>query len=88
MNGLTVCGGWERTGDNVNTSNACKTLGPRGWETSHTLSQGRVKHVSWRTDDGILRMGGLSSETSKTTEVAGQDGSVAGGPFGLLYNTG
>ena len=43
MNGLTVCGGWERTGDNVNTSNACKTLGPRGCAgkpLTHSVKEG------------------------------------------------
>ena len=92
MNGLTVCGGWDANDEKPTPLGDCKTLGGRfgGWETSHTLSEGRVKHVSWRRDDGIVLMGGFSSGTYNfnTTEVAGQDGSVAEGPFGLKYETG
>ena len=77
MNGLTVCG----NGDN------CVTLGPRGWVTTHNLTQGRSYHVSWRRDADILLMGGLTSGTEKTTEVVGDTGSVAEGPFALKYST-
>ena len=79
MNGLTVCGGGSVTG-----SNKCLTLGPRGWETSHILSQRRSGHVSWRRENGILLIGGRTAETQKTTEMAGQDGSV-NGPFNLKH---
>ena len=72
MDGLTACGG---QGDN------CVTLGPRGWETSQTLSQGRRGHVSWKRDTDILLMGGLTSHTQVTTEVAGDTGSVKEGTF-------
>ena len=90
MNGLTVCGGWEGNRENVNTIDDCKTLGLGGWETSHTLIQGRVKHVSWKSDEDILLMGGLSStyDQINTTEVAEKDGSVADSPFWLKYELG
>ena len=82
MNDLTVCGGWDANDEAVGF---CMTLGPKGWETTHNLSQARDSHVSWRRDNGILLMGGDSSETYNTTEVAGQDGSVVDGLFRLQY---
>ncbi len=81
MNGLTVCGG---IGDNEYN---CMTLGPRVWIKTHTLSQGRYGHVTWRRDNDILLMGGNTSGTYKTTEVVGDTGSVEKGPFALKYRT-
>ena len=83
MNGLTVCGG----GEDANKSANCVTLGPRGWETSHTLSQRRHYHVSWRRDSGIILMGGDFGGTDMTTEVAEDTGTVAEGTFALKYRT-
>ena len=78
MNGLTVCGGY------YNNDN-CMTLGLRGWEISHNLSTSRYLHISWRRHNhGILLMGGYTSGTDQTTELAGQDGSV-NGPFNLKH---
>ena len=84
MDGLTVCGGRD---DDWLQNDDCITLGLRGWETSHTLSQERTHHVTWRRDNGLLLMGGNLPKNNKTTEVAVEDGSVAGGPFGLIYET-
>ena len=84
MDGLTVCGGRD---DDWVQNDDCITLGLRGWETSHTLSQERAQHVAWRRDNGLMLMGGEASGTRNTTEMAGQDGSVTNGPFGLQYPT-
>ena len=84
MDGLTVCGGRD---DDWVQNDDCITLGLRGWETSHTLSQERAQHVAWRRDNGLMLMGGEASGTRNTTEMAGQDGSVTNGPFGLKYPT-
>ena len=83
MNWLTVCGGQGNNTDN------CVTMGPpREWKTSHTLSQGRSGHVSWRHGDiDILLMGGLTSGTQMTTEVVGYPFSVKEGTFDLKYRT-
>ena len=79
MNGLTVCGGVAANNDN------CMTLGLRGWKTSHHLSTSRYYHVAWRRHNhGIMLMGGYTSGTKNTTELAGQDGSV-NGPFNLHH---
>ena len=79
MNGFIVCGGgYSDNGDN------CMTLGARGWNKTHKLSQRRFDHVSWRRDADILLMGGYSSGYDMTTEVAG---SLAEGPFALKYKT-
>ena len=69
MNWLTACGGQGNNTDN------CVTIGPGKWnvewKTSHTFSQGRGGHVSWRKDSDIdiLLMGGLTSGTQMTTEA-------------------
>ena len=82
MNGLTVCAGYPANNDN------CMTLRLQGWETSHNLSTSRYWHVAWRRQShGILLMGGVTSETYQTTEMAGQDGTVTKGPFGLKNQT-
>ena len=83
MNGLTACGGYDGNADIAN----CVTLGPGGWKTSHTLSQGRSGHVSLKSNTGIVLMGGDTSGTEMTTEVVGDNGSVAEGPFALEYRT-
>ena len=82
MNDLTVCGGYAAYNDN------CMTLGLGGWEISHNLSTSRYRHVAWRRQNyGILLMGGWTTGTEFSTEMAGQDGSVTNGTFGLKYKT-
>ena len=63
QDGPVMCGG-----DNQQFAQSCYTFGVEGdWTKSHQLVTERVLHSSWKTDQGILLMGGKDSEN--TTEL-------------------
>ena len=74
---LTACGG-----SGARTS--CLTFDGE-WEQSHSLSEERLKHVSWQSPAGILLMGGGSSST--TTELLSTTTDTTTANFSLPYGT-
>ena len=69
-----------RTCDTITIQRDPKTNLPKYWNWNkvekHKLTLPRIDHCSWAVDDGVLLMGGDTSETIKTTELAKYDGSV------------
>ena len=75
QDGPVMCGG-----ENNHFSQSCYTFSAEGkWTKSHNLSTERVLHCSWKTEQGILLMGGNGTE-GKTTEL-GTDWSQSGITF-------
>ena len=73
QDGAVMCGG-------ENNSHSCYTFSEEGkWTKSHNLTTERVYHCSWKTEQGILLMGGNGTE-QKTTEL-GADWSQSGITF-------
>ena len=82
QDGLVQCGG-----DHSRTS--CHTLNTdtAQWTKTHSLSEERSRHSSWRREDGsILLIGGDDSRT--TTELVSDSSGVSTPGFTLKYETG
>ena len=78
MDSLEICGGYY-------TSTTCITFTSGQWVTSHALTEERLEHTSWSTQDGIVLMGG--SYSGMTTEII-SEGEYEGVPgYDLQYNT-
>ena len=73
---FTACGGWE-------TRTSCDTFDGE-WEQSHSLSEGRLRHVSWQSPAGILLMGPYSSTI---TELLSTTTDTTTANFSLPYRT-
>ena len=81
QDGLTQCGG-------VLSSKYCHTLNTdtAQWTKTHSLSERRREHASWRREDGkILLIGGYWSNT--TTELVSDSSGVSTPGFTLKYET-
>ena len=79
QDGPWACGG-------IGTEKSCDKWSQESWTRSHNLSVRRDYHVSWATASGVYLMGGIYSESSNTSELVKEDGSVSEG-FKLEYNT-
>ena len=55
------------------------------WTYSHTLTEKRVGHSSWMTDQGLVLMGGWLSDT--TSEILSLDGGKGRPAFEMNYKT-
>ena len=78
MDSLEICGGYS-------TRTTCITFTSGQWVTSHALTEERVYHTSWSTQDGIVLMGGYDSP--RTTEII-TEGEYEGVPgFDLQHDT-
>ena len=64
---------------------SCDSLTASGWTTSHQLVSPRHRHVSWRSPDGLLLMGGEYS--LQTTELLTDTSSSSSPSFDLEYDT-
>ena len=81
QDGLTQCGGYG-------SSRSCHTLNTdtAQWTKTHSLSERRDSHSSWRREDGsILIIGGDYSNT--TTELVSDSSRVSTPGFTLKYET-
>ena len=73
-----------------NISYTCETFNTDTgqWETSHTFDDGISDHVAWRTSQGLLLMGGFSTDNFsnllKTTTLLLPGGGHQPGPFELI----
>ena len=54
-----ICGGWEGT-----ASKTCLTLSDGEWSSGAELRDWRNGHTSWRSDQGLVLVGGWDSEWS------------------------
>ena len=61
QDGEVACGGSGVTA----TRTSCVSLTASGWTTSHQLLEMRDEHVSWRSPDGLLLMGGNFTQTTE-----------------------
>ena len=78
---LTQCGG-------SGSLQSCHTLNTdtAQWTKTHSLSERRDSHASWRREDGsILIVGGDNSKT--TTELVSDGSGVSTPGFALKYET-
>ena len=83
QDGLVLCGGYRNT-----TGRSCHTLNTdtAQWTKTHSLSEKREGHSSWRRKDGsILLFGGDNSRT--TTELVSDSSGVSTPGFTLKYET-
>ena len=78
QDGEVACGG-------SGSSYSCDSLTASGWTTSHQLVSPRHRHVSWRSPDGLLLMGGEYS--LQTTELLTDTSSSSSPSFDLEYDT-
>ena len=72
QDGILVCGGYGfgQVGEDVMSS--CLSLGGQGgWRRSHQLLSRRHEHTSWRTEAGVMLLGGEASYT--TSEVVSEE---------------
>ena len=77
-----LCGGFPDSGSSCYTLDT--TTGQ--WTKTHSLSERRDGHSSWRREDGtILLMGGDYSPT--TTELVSESSGVSTPGFTLKYET-
>ena len=79
QDGLTQCGG-------DGSAKSCHTLNTdtAQWTKTHSLSERRAGHTSWRREDGsILLIGGDYSKT--TTELVSDGSGVSTPGFTLKY---
>ena len=83
QSGYTACGGCcdEATGT------TCASFIAGQWESSHTLRVERYHHVSWRSPNGTLLMGGRSSAAIRTTELLSSTDSTTTELFSLTFDT-
>jgi len=81
--GNILCGG-----ENSNDPSTCLSLDDdkRGWTISHNLTQPRTWHSSWVVSEGIILMGGTSTDSRLTSELIRFDGGVEES-FDLSYYT-
>ena len=69
QSGLITCGGSYSNLDN--TQNSCYTFSGGHWKKSHTLGKKRWGYTAWASPQGVLLIGGTSSNT---TELLTDDG--------------
>ena len=82
QDGLVLCGGYPDFGRSCYTLNTDTAQ----WTKTHSLSERRYGHTSWRREDGsILLIGGGYSET--TTELVSDSSRVSTPGFTLKYET-
>ena len=82
QDGLVLCGGYPDTGTSCHTLNTDTAQ----WTKTHSLSERRDSHASWRREDGsILIIGGDYSKT--TTELVSESSGVSTPGFTLKYTT-
>ena len=82
QDGLVLCGGYSNSG---RSCYSLKTTTAQ-WTKTHSLSEKRDEHSSWRREDGtILLMGGVYSRT--TTELVSESSGVSTPGFTLKYET-
>ena len=82
QDGLVLCGGYPDTGRSCHTLNTDTAQ----WTKTHSLSERRDSHASWRREDGsILIIGGDYSQT--TTELVSESSGVSTPGFALKYTT-
>ena len=82
MDSLLICGGGY---DQPNISTTCMSFTAGQWITSHTLVEGRTRHSSWQTEQGVVLMGGgISHDTSEIVANIGEQGGPA---FAMQYST-
>ena len=79
QSGLVICGGGS-----LDARTSCLTFSSGQWITSHSLQQTRYYHSSWKSQQGIMLIGGSVSGT--TTEILNDDGQSTTS-FSLQYNT-
>mgnify|MGYP003333764538 CR=1 FL=1 len=97
QNGLTLCGGTDQNidyDDEDYVQDECLVLENGGWSVSHTLSQLREGHVSWKSPKGIMLMNGCCKfkdigsgcgPCNKTVELLKDDG-TSEEPFKMTYD--
>ena len=82
QDGLVLCGGYPDFGRSCYTLNTDTAQ----WTKTHSLSERRSGHTSWRREDGsILLIGGYWSST--TTELVSDGSGVSTPGFDLKYET-
>ena len=87
QDGLVLCGGVKEYHASI-LPRSCYTLDTTTgqWTKTHSLSEYRDDHSSWRREDGtILLIGGYSSRT--TTELVSESSGVSTPGFTLKYQT-
>merc|ERR1712038_2112462 len=80
-----VCGGRSDSYlDKVDLS--CLTLKYGTWSVSHNLTHSRYSHSSWKTDDGVLLLGGSNYISGYTSEIVKEDNVVSELSFSLKFD--
>ena len=77
QSGLVTCGGGY-------TRYSCLSFSSGQWSQSHNLLHARWSHISWSSPNGLLLMGGYTSDTS--SEMLTDDGNSLEN-FSLKYKT-
>ena len=75
QNGLVTCGG----GNFTYSSSTCLTLQNGLWTESYNLTEPRYEHMSWRSLDGVILMGGrpeTNFNPPHTSEILTEDGAL------------
>ena len=85
MDGEYLCGSLWVQEDDVQKN--CMRFSPEEnqWTYSHTLTEKRVGHSSWMTDQGLVLMGGWLSDS--TSEILSLDGGKGRPAFEMNYKT-
>ena len=85
QDGLVLCGGSVSYFSGLQSCHTLNTTTGQ-WTKTHSLSERRDDHSSWRREDGtILLMGGRHSQT--TTELVSESSGVSTPGFTLKYET-
>ena len=64
QNGLVACGG----GNYSYILSNCLTFQNGSWTESYTLAEPRLNHLSWRSPNGIMLLGGMRDATNENNE--------------------
>ena len=83
LDGFTACGGVEHK----NLIDNCITLSNGQWKESHQLLRRRHGHLSWKTGDELILVGGYAEGIYTNTEILRSDTSTTTEGFTLRYET-
>lgn len=83
MDGLLICG----SSRDKTAATTCLSFISGFWFTSHTLLEERGHLTSWKTDQGLVLMGGMQYENAYTSEIVPMAGEQGEPSFAMEYES-
>ena len=83
MDGLLICG----SSFDPTAAQNCLSFFSGRWLISHTLLEERGYQTSWKTDQGLVLMGGMQYENAYTSEIVHMAGEQGEPSFAMEYES-